>query len=354
MGGLFRHVRDLARGLHDEGQRVGIICDSLTGGEQADRELAALEKCCALGISRLPVSRLPGLGDFTAARQIAKIARTNAPDIIHGHGAKGGLYARLAGRFLGIPSVYVPHGGSLHFKWSSPSGALYLTTEKLFRPLGSGLHFVCAFERDKFAEMIGLGRTPARVIHNGLWPEEFIAVEPAADADDIVTVGELRWLKGVDVLLKAIALANKTRRVTAAIVGDGGERATFEDLARALGLGDKVRFTGAMPARAAFRLGRVFVMPSRAESFPYVILEAAAAKMPIIASDIGGIPEILDRQYLVPPDDPERLAAALLERLDRPRVASLNAAQEAHLTVARMSRDILSFYRQLIQGGTSC
>ena len=347
VGGLFRHVRDLVRGLSEEGHRAGIICDSLTGGEDAAAALADIEKYCALGIVRLPVSRLPGFGDIYAARQIAKIAATKAPDIIHGHGAKGGLYARLAGRSLGIPSIYVPHGGSLHFQWSTPTGAIFLATEKLLRPLSSGLHFVCNFERDQFAAKIGLGRTPARVIHNGLWPEEFEAVVPARNATDIVYVGELRYLKGTDVLIKALAKARQRREVSATIVGDGPDRKAFEDLVRELDLHNAVTFTGALPAREAFSRGRLFVLPSRAESFPYVVLEAAAAQMPLIASSVGGIPEILPPECLVKPEDPAELAAAILSQLATPRGASLTKEFRAHLGCRRMTHEILDFYQKL-------
>jgi glycosyltransferase involved in cell wall biosynthesis len=347
VGGLFRHVRDVVRGLDELGHRVGIICDSETGGTQATSMLASIEKHCALGISRLPVSRMPGLGDWSAARGIAKIAAKNNPDIIHGHGAKGGLYARLAGRMLGVPSIYVPHGGSLHFEWKNPAGAVFLATEKLLRPIGSGLHFVCEFEKAEFARKIGLGKTPSRVIHNGLWPEEFEPVVPAPDARDLVFVGELRHLKGVDVLLHALAKARKQRPVSATIVGDGPDRAEFEDLAGQLGLGDLVRFTGALPARQAFAMGRIFVMPSRAESFPYVIIEAAAAQMTIIASEVGGIPEILPPECLVKPGDSEQLAQAVLRQLSQPLQPSLSAEVMGHLDCRRMIREIVEFYLNL-------
>lgn len=351
VGGLFRHVRDLTRGLHEAGQNVGIICDSTTGGELAERQLADLRSCCALGVVRLPMSRLPGAGDLLSARAVERRIASARPDIIHGHGAKGGLYARLAGRRLGIPSVYVPHGGSLHYQWGSPAGAIYLATERLLRPLASGLHFVCQFEKDQFARKIGLGNTPWRVIHNGLWPEEFVPVATEPAASDIVFVGELRHLKGTDVLLHALSSARTERPVTATIVGDGPDRRTFEALSSQLGLEPHVHFAGALPARKAFAMGRIFVMPSRAESFPYVVLEAAAAGLPILASRVGGIPEILPPHCLVEPGDAQALSRAILGLLSYSNQANLAPGMKDHLQCRRMVSEMLQFYRDIVAGG---
>src|SRR5438105_2550485 len=119
VGGLFRHVRDLARGQIARGHRVGLIADASTGGPQADAKLAELAPALAFGVSRVAMSRQLGLRDLAArARVAARIAEVKA-DVVHGHGAKGGAYARLAGA-AGAIRVYTPHGGSLHYRWGSP------------------------------------------------------------------------------------------------------------------------------------------------------------------------------------------------------------------------------------------
>ena len=83
-----------------------------------------------------------------------------------------------------------------------------------------------------------------------------------------------------------------------------------------------------MPAREAFRLGRALVVPSRAESFPYIVLEAAAAGLPMLATDVGGIPEIVagTDTALLPPEDDVALAEAMLRVLDDPAAAQARAA----------------------------
>lgn len=353
VGGLFRHVRDVARGQAALGHQVGILCDSTSGGESAARLLDEAAPSCALGVKRIPISRLPGGGDISGTAQTRQHAKIVRPDIIHCHGAKGGLYGRLAARSLGIPSVYTAHGGSLHYNWESPSGAVFLTAEKLLARIGSGLHFVCNYERDAFAAKIGLARKPHAVIHNGLWADEFAPVTADPEAADFLFLGEMRTLKGVDVLLDALARLNRTRRVSACLAGEGPDQAQFQAQAQTLGLADRVTFPGRLPAREAFRRGRILVMPSRAESFPYVILEASAAGVPLIASRVGGIPEVVDADALVQPGD----AAALADRLALALADPAAARESAMVTrerllqdfsAARMVEQIVSFYNTLV------
>ncbi len=352
VGGLFRHVRDVSRGLSAQGHEVGILCDSTTGGDMAVKLLDSVQPFCALGISRIPISRMPGLGDLSGVRAVEAAARRLKPDVIHCHGAKGGLYGRIAGRRLGLPSVYTPHGGSLHYSWASPAGAVFLTAEKALRSIGSALHFVCRFERELFDAKIGIGGKPHAVVYNGLWADEFAPAVPDDGAADLLFLGDMRLLKGVDVLLEAIARLNAVRPVTACLVGDGPDMAQFKAKASALGIAPRVSFPGRMGARDAFRRGRVLVMPSRNESFPYVVLEACAAGVPLIASRVGGIPEILEPHNLVPPGDIDALAAALTTALSDPAAV----AREASATRERLKKDfsaeamvngVLALYRQI-------
>lgn len=352
VGGLFRHVRDLVRGFAAQGDDVGIICDSSTGGTAAEAALAGLKASCRLGIHRLPIGRMPGLADIGAASAIARLAQSLKPDLLHGHGAKGGVYARLAGSRLNIPALYTPHGGSLHYEWSSPRGALFLSTEKLLLSKGSGLLFVCDYERSVFARKIGLGDLPNKVVRNGLWPEEFEPVALAAEARDLLFLGEMRELKGVSDLLEALGRLRSWRSISATLVGDGPDRKAFESQAERLGLTAQVHFAGAMPARQAFGLGRLMVMPSRAESLPYVILEAVAAGKSLIATHVGGIPEILGPESLVAPAAPEALALAIRQRLTdwTAGEAQAKAAAEAarsRFSAEGMAREVANFYRDV-------
>jgi len=342
VGGLFRHVVDLVRGQAARGHRVGVIADSTTGGARAETALADLSRDLSLGLTRTPMSRHVGASDLGAVRHVAaRLAETRA-DVLHGHGAKGGAYARLApGNAI---RVYTPHGGSLHYDWNSPVGFLYLSAERFLMRRTDLFLFESAYGREVFHAKVGRPRGLVRVVHNGVTTAEFEPITPAPDTSDLVFVGELRILKGVDVLLEAIGrLAAEGRTITATIVGDGPDRADFVAQCEALNLSGAVQFAGAMPARTAFARGHVLVVPSRAESLPYIVLEAAAAGLPIIATSVGGMAEIFgpDAQ-LVAPGNPDALAQAIRSALDDLPAARAAAARLRDRVRAGFSADVMT------------
>ncbi len=357
VGGLFRHVCDLARGQSTRGHKVGVVADAASGGERADAALAELAPALALGLTRVPMTRDIGGGDLAAVRHVGQRAAELAVNVLHGHGAKGGAYARLA-RAPRAVRVYTPHGGSLHYRWNTPAGLFYLTAENVLKRRTDLFLFESYYGRDTFAAKVGKPGPNAlvRVVHNGVADAEFLPVMTAPDATDLVFVGELRKLKGVDVLIEAIArLSRDGRNFTATIVGDGADRGAFEAAVAAHQLGAAVRFAGAKPARTAFALGRVLVVPSRAESLPYIVLEAGAAGLPIIATDVGGIPEIFgpDAGDLIPPGDPAALAnavAAALQDRDARHSASLRLQSRlrASFSVDAMTDAVIDGYREAL------
>jgi len=104
------------------------------------------------------------------------------------------------------------------------------------------------------------------------------------------------------------------------MVGDGEDKPRYQARLDALGMGDRVTMRDAMPAREAFALARTVVVPSRAESMPYIVLEAVAAGNPVISTRVGGIPEILGPDFagFVPPGDAEALAGAMSHDILQP------------------------------------
>jgi glycosyltransferase involved in cell wall biosynthesis len=355
-GGLFRHVLDLARGQAVRGHRVGlVVADAATGGEQAQRKLADLAPHLAFGVSRVRMSRHVGPRDIGAVLHVKRRAKEMAADVIHGHGAKGGAYARLAGA-AGAIRVYTPHGGSLHYGWRSPVGMVYLGAERALRPCTDLLLFESAYGRDVFFAKVGEPAALTRVVHSGVTAEEFAPVYQDVDATDLVFVGELRALKGIDLLIDAVALlAREGKPMTATIAGDGRDRKALQARVARLGLAGAIRFVGAMPARSAFALGRLLVVCSRAESLPYIVIEGAAAGLPMIAARVGGIPEIYGPYAgaLVNPGDPAALAQAIARALASPAAAAAAAQRlqswvRASFCADIMTRSVLAAYGEAL------
>ena len=358
VGGLFRHVQDLAAAQAKAGHQVGIICDSSTG-DGAEKKL---EPLLALGLLRQPMGRDIGPSDLLAAWTLARQVRPLHPDVLHGHGAKGGAYARAVGTLLRasgrrVARIYTPHGGSLHFDAKSAAGRIYMASERALGLMTDAFIFVSRYEADAYMEKVARTKRPTAIVRNGLRPEEFISITPDTDARDFLFIGELRDLKGPDLLIAALALISRHDGPppTALIVGSGPDLTKYRAVVRELGLSGAVEFRSPMPAREAFRLARTVVVPSRAESMPYVVLEAIAAARPLIVTRVGGIPEIFGGQAgrLVPPEDAAALADAMAEARRFPDAAAVFAEKlrehiRQEFSLEAMARGVEQVYRAVV------
>ena len=357
VGGIFRHVRDLINIHSAQGHEVGIFCDSLTGGAHEDRLFEEIKPKLALGLTRIPMRRAITPGDLAAFYKSYKHFKDLQPDVLHSHGAKGGAYARIIGSVLRVSGsrvarLYCPHGGSIHYDAGSMKGKLFFTLERTMERLTDCLIFVSDYEQQGYREKIGVPRCPTRLVYNGLSKAEFEPVAVSKEAADFLYIGMMRDLKGPDVFLRALArLKSSGRKVTAHFVGDGPDKEHYQTMIAELGLGENVTVHDAMPARKAFALARTVVVPSRAESMPYIVLEAIAAQKPVICTNVGGIPEIFaaDAGRLVEPGSDEALAeamsAALVERNLAALAKKMRGALQERFSVEVMARDVMEAYR---------
>ena len=342
VGGIFRHILDLAAGQAARGHQVGIVCDSTTGGARAEAALAAIAPQMKLGVVRFPMAREIGAGDLASFRSVSRHLDSLKADVHHGHGAKGGGFVRLKPAPNAI-RVYTPHGGSLHYGAHTLRGMVNGNIELYLSRRTELFLFESSFARNAYEAIAGTPRGIVRVVFNGISAAEIVPVEPRPDAADILSVGEFRHIKGTDILIEALAeLQRSGRRVSLAVAGDGEEGPALREQVARLGLTDSVRFLGHTPAREAFAHGRLLVMPSRADSLPYVAIEAGGAGIPIVASGVGGIPEILGPDGItVPPEDSSRLASAIAVALDDPARAKAGAANLRQRIGAQFSADAM-------------
>lgn len=357
VGGIFRHVRDLVNAHHDKGHQLGIFCNSLTGSEHEERLFEEIKPKLALGLTRIPMRRSITPGDLVALWRSYRHFKELQPDILHSHGAKGGAYARVIGSLLRVSGtrvarLYCPHGGSIHYDAGSMKGKLFFGLERAMERMSDRLIFVSKYELDGYREKVGEPRCPVSLVYNGLGEAEFETVETADNAADFLYIGMMRDLKGPDVFLEAIRTLVRTGEdVSAQFVGDGPDKAKYIGMIARYGLEGHVSIHDAMPARIAFTKARIVVVPSRAESMPYIVLEAIAAGKPVICARVGGIPEIMDTEIeaLVPPGDADALASAMAGMLANPQADGEAAARQKRLrerfSVETMARDVMAVYR---------
>ena len=188
---------------------------------------------------------------------------------------------------------------------------------------------------------------------NGVTANEFDPIVPAADATDVVYVGEFRHIKGADLLIDAVArLRADGKPVTLTLAGDGEELDHLKAQIARLGLNDAVRFIGHVKARYGFSKGRLLIVPSRGDSMPYVVIEAAAAGIPMMAANVGGIPEIFAEHTdaLFAPNIVGAMADAIETALEDPeatlaRAKSLRERIFLHFSQKAMVEGVLAGYR---------
>ena len=353
VGGIFRHILDLANGQAERGHHVGIVTDSLTGGERAAAALEKIAPRLKLGAHRIAIRREPSPADSLVWMQFTRLIRQLNPDVLHGHGAKAGAFVRLRRRSQDVIRVYTPHGGSLHFPLDTIKGALYSRLERALMNHTELFLFESAFARDTYQRTIGTPKGLVRCVFNGVTADEFDPVPTAEDATDVVYVGEFRHIKGADLLVDAVArLRADGKPVTLTLAGDGEETDALKAQVEQLGLGQFVRFIGHVKARHGFSKGKLLVVPSRGDSMPYVVIEAAAAGIPIVAANVGGIPEIFGAHTdaLFAPNTVGAVADAIESALDNPaaaqaRAKALRERVFLHFSQKAMVEGVMAGYR---------
>ena len=245
--------------------------------------------------------------------ELVRLFRRVRPDIVHANSSKAGVLGRLAARIARVPvSVFTVHGWAF-MQYHGAASTMYLWLDRLVRPLTTA--FVCVSETTRAAGIRARtcpGATTT-VIPNAVDVSAAPRAALTGEPPRVVSVGRLKEPKDFVSLVRALAQVDAPFR--AAIIGDGPDRSLIEEAIRATGLGDRVELLGEradVPAQLA--ASDVFVLSSLSEGMPISVLEAMAAGLPVVASAVGGVPELVvegETGLLVPPGDPDALGAAL-------------------------------------------
>jgi glycosyltransferase involved in cell wall biosynthesis len=287
--------------------------------------------------------------DLMGLFELVALIRRERPDIVHVNSSKAGALGRIAAALARVPvTVYTVHGWA--FKaYTGGASTLYRSADRLLARATTVT--ICVTETERAAGLAArtCGAERTVVIQNAVDVDAAPRARNDGDPPRIVTVGRLAWPKDPHTLVRALARV-RVRPYSALIVGDGPEQAGVEAEVRRLGLESAVQLCGPrhdVPDLLA--RSDVFVLASRSEGGPISILEAMAAGLPVVASDVGGVGELVAEGttgILVPPADPDALAAALDRLLADPELRrrlgaaglerarerfDLNALRSAHL-----------------------
>ncbi|UCF67345.1 MAG: GT4 family glycosyltransferase PelF [Acidobacteriota bacterium] len=304
------------------------------------------------------VRRKGGL-DLGLVPRLAERFREEKIDVVHSHSLDTMFYGALAARWAGVPLVFHTQHNTLLEQ--------YTGSEKLkFRLAVRMIDKIIAVSAETDRTLAVAGVAPARrtVILNGVDVERYQQREDSRDAClaarplVLGTVSRLAAEKGIDRLLRALArLDGSKREPRLRVVGEGPERVALEALAHELGLDDRVEFLGFRDdvIELLSQLD-LFLLPSLTEGIPLALLEAMASGLPVVATKVGGVPEVIEAGLsgvLVPADDVEALAGAiseLLEQAERRKALGRAAARriEAHFSLAAMCTS----YRRLYESSS--
>jgi glycosyltransferase involved in cell wall biosynthesis len=371
-GGPARHLTTLARALDPDRYEQWLAAGREGRGEDSMRPFVEAQ---GVRLSLVPemagTSRL-GPRDLVAVARIRKLIRDVRPDVVETHTTKAGIVGRLAARLEGSPVVlHVYHGHVLEGHYGAVKTWMARRAERLFARTSDRLVAVSAHVK---SDLIKLGVAPAdqiSIVEPGLdlapllcCRNERGALRRELGLDPVVPlvgiVGRLTAVKNHRLFLEAAAGVLAVRpSVHFLVVGDGESGAAIRGWARSRGLMDRVTFTG-----WRYDLPRIYsdldllVSCSKNEGTPFTIIEAMAAGCPVVATMVGGIPDLVDdgiTGLLVPSAQPRPLAAAILRLLgdaDLARRLARSAAAdvENRFSTARLASDMDALYTELLEG----
>ena len=348
VGGLERVVQALAVGQRQAGHRVCVAL--VLGSGAADHPL--LEPLAGAGVEVFPLA-LPPRAYLRERAAVVDTCRRVRPDVVHTHGHRVDVLDASAVRSVGLPTVTTVHG----FTGGDWKNRLY---QRLQRRAFRRFDAVVAVSRPLAADLAAAG-VPASRLHvvPNAWPaaEQPLSRERARQSLEVGQerfhvgwVGRLTPEKGADVLLAALPYLEDIP-LAVSMVGDGRARHQLEARATRGGIAERVRWFGSVrDAGALFAGFDVFVLSSRTEGTPIVLLEAMAAGAPIVATSVGGVPDVVSAHeaLLVRPDDPVALAAAIRRVWSDPAGAAARAGRaRRRLTTAFAPGPWLASYERI-------
>lgn len=326
-----------------------------------------LSKASTLGIKNFPLKYfVPTLlkgNDFRAFREIYEIIKSTKPDILHVNPGKIGLMAAIAGRWQGLPIVFTPHG----FVFTEAKGII---KKIAYRILDGAVAFLadailCISEEDKkTAVKHWISRSEkCVVIYNGIDTIQFFekqsAREKLALPDDKFIIGTIAnsfHTKGLDVLIHSASIIHKniSKDILFVNIGSGPLESQLRKQIELENAQMYFKMLGSIDNASVYLPAfDLFLLPSLKEGLPYVILEAMQAGLPIVASDVGAIREVLSGAgFLIKPGSPEEILSAVRFAFQHPKELEQKAMQaqkrSSLFTIDQMILQTEGLYKKLL------
>jgi len=322
-GGAPKNVLQLLEHMALKGHRVGLI-------SAPERRLVVKAK--AMGAVTFPnphfVRSVTPHKDFLALWPVLSAVRRFDPDIIHAHSTKAGFAARIAGAIFRKPVVFTAHGWAFTEGKGAQLRVIFAAAEKLASRVTDKI--ICVSEHDRELALRWKVATPEQliVIRNGVDPRKFLNIsgkgirkELGISNEEVIVsfVGRLSPPKKVDLFVDVVAAVKNCRAV---IVGDGELKNVVSRKIDQLGLSKRVFLMGErteIPEILA--ASDIFVLPSQWEGLPYTIIEAMMSGLPVVATKVGGIPELVEdgvTGFLVSPNNVDLLISAIRKLVEAP------------------------------------
>lgn len=354
VGGLESHAFHLCRELVRQGHAVTMVTSRSLPGVPARETMDGVDVVRTWFPARNPA----GWAAHTFASIPTALPLARAADIVHAQTFASAPPGMVAKRLYGKPLVLTLH--TSHFLRMAKKAVWRGVLRSIIRAAD---HLLAASEEIRDVAL-GLWPHPhAEALTNGVDTDLFRPTTPALPREEgryrIVAPRRLFEKNGVEYLVRALPLLRAKLDVTAVIIGDGPLRGRLEALARELGVADHVRFLGARPNTEMPGLlasADAVVIPSLMEATSVAALEAMSCEVPVAASDVGGLPEIIDEDVgtLFRPADPEDMAqrvSALLRRSDRQQLGQRARERVVkHWSLERLARRHAEIYAELLHG----
>ena len=316
-GGAQRYVFELAVEAKRQNHDVVVLCGQR--GKLVEKLEAEKIRVITLESLERDISLIK---EFQSFGEIVRVLKKEKPDIFHINSSKMGGLGALAGRFVGTKKIIF----SSHFwAFNEPRSEWQKILIKYFTWLTILLSHqtICVSEKTKSDISIWpFVKNKLVVIYNGIKFQDYVissAVPLPNRGLQVGTVAELHKIKGLDILLEAWAKFRKNHNGELNILGSGEEKQNLENMARNLGISDSVNFVNFITDSNQYKIFvakfDIFVLPSRSEAMPYALLEAGMIGMPVIATSVGGIPEVIEsgiNGILIPKENSEVLFSTLV------------------------------------------